>query len=43
MVPMPIGAPLFQAKEMDFVVELPKSEGYNTNLVCTDLFPKVQQ
>ena len=39
---MPIGERPFEEIAMDFVGELPKSEGFNTILVVTDGFTKVQ-
>ena len=40
-VPMPTGEHPFEEIAMDFVKELPDSEGYNTILVVTDRFTKV--
>ena len=39
---MPTGERPFEEIEMDFVGELPESEGFNTILVVTDPFTKVQ-
>ena len=39
---MPIGECSFQEIAMDFVGELPESEGFNAILVITDRFTKVQ-
>ena len=40
-IPMPTGNQLFEEIVMDFVGELPESEGYNAILVITDRFTKV--
>ena len=40
--PMPIGTAPFQEIAMDFVGELPESEGFNAILVATDRFTKYQ-
>jgi len=42
LVPMPTGERPFEEIAMDFVGELPESEGFNTILVVTDRFTKVQ-
>ena len=42
MVPMPTGEHPFEEIAMDFVGELPESEGFNAILVVTDRFTKVQ-
>src|SRR5207302_1946127 len=42
LVPMPTGERPFEEIAMDFVGELPESEGFNAILVVTDRFPKVQ-
>ena len=42
LVPMPTGERPYKEIAMDFVTELPKSEGFNTILVVTDQFTKVQ-
>ena len=42
MVPMPTGELPFEEIAMDFVGELPESEGFNAILVITDWFTKVQ-
>ena len=42
MVPMPIGELPFEEIAMDFVGELPESEGFDAILVVTDGFTKVQ-
>ena len=39
---MPIGERPFEEIAMDFVGELPESEGFNIILVVTDRFTKVQ-
>ena len=39
---MPTGERPFEEIAMDFVGELPKSEGFNAILVVTDRFTKVQ-
>ena len=39
---MPTGERPFEGIAMDFVGELPESEGYNVILVVTDRFTKVQ-
>ena len=39
---MPTGEPPFEEIAMDFVGELPESEGFNVILVVTDQFSKVQ-
>ena len=41
MVPMPTGERPFEEIEMDFVGELPESEGLNAILAVTDKFTKV--
>ena len=42
LAPMPIGERPFEEIAKDFVGELPESEGFNTILVVTDRFTKVQ-
>src|SRR5258706_4900792 len=42
LVPMPMGERPFEEIAMDFVGELPESEGFNAILVVTDRFTKVQ-
>jgi len=42
LVPMPTGERSFEEIAMDFVGELPKSEGFNAILVVTNRFTKVQ-
>jgi len=42
LVPMPTGERPFEEIAMDFVGELPESEGFNAILVVTDRFTKVQ-
>ena len=42
LVLMPTRERPFEEIEMDFVGELPESEGFNTILVVTDRFTKVQ-
>ena len=42
LVPILLGERTFEEIEMDFVGELPESEGCNTILVVTDQFAKVQ-
>ena len=42
MVPMPTGERSFEKIAMDFVGELPESEGFNAILVVIDRFTKVQ-
>ena len=42
LVPMPTGERSFEDIAMDFVAELSASEGFNTILVVTDWFTKVQ-
>ena len=42
MVPMPTGERPFEEIAMDFVGELPESEGFNAILVITDRFTEVQ-
>ena len=42
LVPMPTGERLFEEIAMDFIRELPESEGFNAILVVTDRFIKVQ-
>jgi len=41
LVLMPTGERLFEEIAMDFVGELPESEGFNAILVITDRFTKV--
>ena len=43
MVPMPTGDQPFEEIGMDFIAELPESEGFYAILVVTDRFTKVQQ
>ena len=38
LVPMPIGKGPFEEIAMEFILELPKSEAFNTILVVTDWF-----
>ena len=42
LVPMPTGERPFEEIAMDFVGELPESEGFNAILVITDRFTKIQ-
>jgi len=42
LVSMPTGERLWEEIAMDFVGELPKSDGYNAILVITDRFTKMQ-
>ena len=42
LVPIPTGEQLFEEIAMDFVGELPESEGFNASLLVTDRFTKVQ-
>jgi len=42
LVPMPTGERPFEEIAIDFVGELPESEGFNAILVVTDQFTKVQ-
>ena len=42
LLPMPTGERPFEEIVVDFVGELPESEGFNTILVVTDRFTKVQ-
>ena len=42
LVPMPTGERPFKEIAMDFVRELPESEGFNAILVVIDRFAKVQ-
>ena len=42
LVPMPTGERLFKEKAMDVVGELLESQGFNSILVITDWFTKVQ-
>ena len=42
LVPMPTGKHRYKEIAMDFVGELPESDGFNAILVFTDRFPKVQ-
>ena len=42
LVPMATGEHPFEEIAMDFVGELPESEGFNAILVVTDRFTKVQ-
>ena len=42
LIPMPTGTKPWQEIAMDFVGELPESEGYNAILVITDRFTKMQ-
>ena len=42
LVPMPLGERPFEEMAIDFVGDLPESEGFNTILVVTDRFTKVQ-
>ena len=42
MVPMPTGERPFEEIAMDFVGEFPESEGFNTIVVDTARFTKVQ-
>ena len=42
LVPMPTGERPFEEMAMDFIGELPESEGFNAILVVTDRFTKVQ-
>jgi len=42
LVPMLTGKCLFEEIAMDFVAELPESEGFNAILVIIDRFTKVQ-
>ena len=42
LVPMPTGERPFEEITMDFIGELPESEGFNAILVVTDQFIKVQ-
>ena len=42
LVPMPTSERPFKEIAMDFVRDLPESEGYNAILVVTDRFNKVQ-
>ena len=42
LVPMPTGERRFEEIAMDFVGEIPESEAFNTILVVTDRFTKVQ-
>ena len=39
--PLPIPAGLWQSVSMDFIIELPPSEGYDTLFVCVDRFMKM--
>ena len=41
-IPMPTGDRPFEEIAIDFLGELPESEGYNAILVITDWFTKVQ-
>ena len=43
LTPMPTGTRPFEEIAMDFVEELPESEGYNAILVITDRFTKTQR
>ena len=43
MVPMPTGEPPFEEIEIEFIGELPQSEGFDAILVITDWFTKAQQ
>jgi len=42
LVPLPIETHHFEEIAMDFVGELPESEGFNAILVITDQFTEVQ-
>ena len=42
LVPMPTGERPWEEIAMDFVGELPESDGYNAILVITDRFTKMQ-
>ena len=42
LVPMPTGERHFEEIAMDFVGELPESEGFNAILLVRDRFTKVQ-
>ena len=43
LIPMPTGSKPWEEIALDFVGELPESEGYNAILVITDHFTKMQQ